>query len=47
MPTTKPIEALLDVAEYARIDMVTTPASEAHRIITRLQQRGVALIAGD
>ncbi|CDH46998.1 EAL and HDOD domain-containing protein [Candidatus Contendibacter odensensis] len=38
--------ALLDVAEYARIDMVTTPASEAHRIITRLQQRGVALIAG-
>lgn len=39
-------QALLDVAEYARIDMLTTPASEAHRIITRLKQRGVALIAG-
>lgn len=39
-------QALLDIADYARIDMATTPASEAHRIITRLKQRGVALIAG-
>jgi EAL and modified HD-GYP domain-containing signal transduction protein len=39
-------QALLDVAEYARVDMATTSASEAHQIITRLKRRHVALIAG-
>lgn len=40
-------QALLDVAEYVRIDMATTPAVEAHRVITRLRRRGAALIAGN
>lgn len=40
-------QAMLDVAEYARVNMAMTPASEAHRIITQLRRRGIALIAGD
>lgn len=39
-------QALLDTAEYARVNMATTPAPRAHRIITGLRKHGVAPIAG-
>lgn len=39
-------QALVDTAEYARVNMATTSAPRAHRIITELRKRGVAPIAG-
>lgn len=39
-------QALLDTAEYVRVNMATTSAPQAHRIITGLRKRGVAPIAG-
>ncbi len=39
-------QALLDTVEFARVNMAITSAPQAHRIITGLRKRGVALIAG-
>ncbi|NJM13120.1 MAG: HDOD domain-containing protein [Synechococcaceae cyanobacterium SM1_2_3] len=40
-------QALLEIADYVRIDIAATTAAQAHRIITQLHKRGIALIAGN
>lgn len=37
--------ALLEIADYVKIDMLVTPEEEVRRVVPLLRQRGVALIA--